>query len=107
MITSEKIAILKGFESNLNKFHDEFRKVFVTTLTENVSLLESDHVIITFMLGDFDGLRKYLDFITDESKKHVLEALQEGENNLFQEQRYKDVKEVNDLFTYYYEIMVK
>lgn len=104
----KEIARLKQFENrNRDFFNEVYLSVFKDALNETDILLEKDDILQMFLSNELEELRMYLDHITEQSKKIILEALAEGENNSFQEKRYKDIKGINDLFTYYYDVVTK
>ena len=107
MITIEIIKELKKLEDDKFWFNRNFMFHFFDLLRANLISLEMDHIIHMFALNEFNELRTFLDDMTNKSKQKVLDALEIGESDIIHEKRYKDVKEVNDLFTYYYDIMVK
>lgn len=89
------------------KNKEDFNNIFAYSLSNNFAVLEADHILNLFIGGEINELRIFLDDITDKSKQKVLDALEKGESDSIYEKRYKDVKNLNDLFTYYCDIMIE
>ena len=103
MITTEIIKRLEAAKTDPYLFQEEFVKILWDTCENSLTFLELDEVLELLYHGNLKTLHSLTDHWVSKSKQKVLESIEEGEIDPVYEDRYKKVKQVNDLITYYLE----
>jgi len=102
MIKVEKIRALKK-ASNLQEFIHTFNKVFKKSLIDHLNYLELDHFLGLLIEGNYNKIRTDLEDMSFKVKNKILRCVEEGICDEVYEQRYRGIKELEDLITYFIE----
>ena len=102
MIKFEKIKALKQCKSQLEFIH-KFNEIFKQTLIDNLNLLELDYFIELLIQGDYHKIRIDLGDMSDKAKDKILACVEESNCDEVYEARYRGLKELEDLITYFIE----
>lgn len=101
MIKLNDFKQLEQVKTDKQMFKHVFKIIFLTKAQKYLSFIELSEIEQMFFLGEENKLRITLDSMTEKAKKKSLEAIASGSNDQIYEKRYREIKELDDLYTYY------
>ena len=101
MINIGTKKILDSF--NKEELQSKFDKIFITKCVEYLTFMEADYLIEMLVSNEHNKLRVALEDMTEKAKKKVLECVEDNCHDEIYESRYRSLKELEDLITYYIE----
>lgn len=103
MLTLDKIKMLESVKEDKQEFKEQFVKLLWETCEANLTLLELDETLDLLYEGKIEKLYELSERWVNSSREKVLGAIEEGKDDPVYAARYKAVKQINDLITYYKE----
>lgn len=101
MIKQSTYNILE--KSSREEFQSRFDEIFMDKSKEYLTFIELDYIIEMYLSNEINELRITLELMTEKAKIKVLECVEENCHDEIYESRYKTLKELSDLITYYIE----
>ena len=81
-----------------------FRDIFIEKLGEYLGILEFDYYMNLLYHNKYNQIRIDLEDALNKAESKVLEAIEQGNPDEVYQDRYKKIKELDNLITYFIEI---
>lgn len=95
---------IKHMESDsLSEYKKKFEVYFLDQVDESLSLLERDAVRDLWYTRKVNTLRSYLETLVSGCNRKIQDCLEKGIHDEVYEDRFRKVKKLDDLITYYIE----
>ena len=101
-MTYEELKSIKNASKEDQKYI--FKGIFRNKLYDYLAILEFNHYIDLLFNNEFNQIRIDLEDALNKAESKVLEAIEQGNPDEVYQDRYKKIKELDNLITYFIEI---